>query len=75
MNDTTYYVILVNGVPMEVTQDLGRAKKSQAELTSATREATIVPVTPIPPELSWEDEETSPQLSLDFTLTEDELKF
>ena len=70
----TYYVVLVNGVPMEVTQHFWRAEKAQKELSSATREATIIPVEPKDSgyldaeEYAGfsDEEETSPQLKLPF---------
>lgn len=40
---TTYYVIVVNGIPEQVTTNWNRAKQAADELTTRTREARIVP--------------------------------
>lgn len=72
----TYYVVMVNGVPMEVTQHFWRAEKAQKELSSPTREAYIMPVEPKDSgyldaqeyEGFSDEEETNPQLELPFDL-------
>ncbi len=74
----TYYVVLVNGVPMEVTQHFWRAEKAQQELTTPGREAYILPVEPKDSgyldaeEYSGfsDEEETNPQMTLPFDLSE-----
>lgn len=44
---TTYYVILVNGVPEQVTTYWHMAKQAADQLTSRDREARIVPCVPV----------------------------
>lgn len=45
---TTYYVILVNGVPEQVTTYWAMAKQAAAQLESKSREVRIVPCVSVP---------------------------
>ncbi len=57
---TIYYVILVNGIPEQVTADFSRAKQAERELTSRHREARIVPCRECVPEALNEFESEEP---------------
>ena len=61
-----YYVVLVDGVPMDVTTILAKAVQSQGELTTAHRDATIVPCTPIPSDEFDHEEPTEPMFAPDY---------
>ena len=50
-----YYVVLLDGVPRDVTTIWGKAVQSQKELTTTRGDATIVPCVPMGEE--FEDEE------------------
>lgn len=54
--NVTYYVVLLNGIPMDVTTIPAKAVQSQKELSVPGKDATIVPCIP----LEWK------QLEMDF---------
>lgn len=53
---TTYYIVLVNGVPMDVTTIWSRAVKSQQELSTSTKDAIILPCVPAQEEFDFMSE-------------------
>ncbi len=58
----TYYVIVVNGVPEQVTTLWSAAKAAADQLTSRHREARIVPCVPCPQEDFVDEADTEPDL-------------
>jgi len=59
----TYYVVLLDGVPMDVTTVWSRAVKSKEELTVPGRDAIILPCEPRAGDFE-EEEDTEPNCCL-----------
>lgn len=53
---TTYYIVLLNGVPLDVTTIYAKAQQSQKELSVPGKDAIILPCVPIQREFDFSDE-------------------
>lgn len=54
---TTYYIVLLNGVPVDVSTIFAKAQQSQKELSVPGKDAIILPCVPIQREFDFAQEE------------------
>jgi hypothetical protein len=61
----TYYVVVVDGVPLDVSQNYAKALQSMRELETKNRVAVVIPCIPMPEPFDSEVP-TDPQMELPF---------